>query len=119
MLNLILLILLTIVALKIVDFLLPDFAIHGSGSALIVFAIVLGLMNWLVKPALVFFSFPFIVLTIGLFYFAINALVLYFTAMIVPGVLSTNLFGIVMGSTMVSVVHWILTVIFRVKKKES
>ena len=83
-----------------------------------IFAIVLGLLNWLIKPILVFFSFPLIILTIGLFYFVINALVLYIATLIMPGVLTATLPGILFGSILISFFHWLLSYVFRIKKDE-
>lgn len=115
MLNLLLRLFITMVALKAADVLLPNFNLHGTIYNIAFFSILLGLLNWLVKPVLVFFSVPLLILTIGLFYFAINALILYFTSLILPGVLTGTLGGFVAGSIFVTVFHWILSGIFRVR----
>jgi putative membrane protein len=39
-------------------------------------AIVLGLLNFFVKPILLLFTFPLTILTLGLFYFVINAIII-------------------------------------------
>jgi putative membrane protein len=63
---------------------LPGFEIASFGSALIA-AIVLGLMNAIVKPILFVITLPFTILTLGLFLFVLNAIVLWLTALLVPG----------------------------------
>jgi Predicted membrane protein len=103
-------------ALKGADILLPNFNLHGGFWTLVGFTIVLGLLNWIVKPILIFFSIPLIVLTIGFFYLVINALILYFASVVFPGVLSATTFGVFWGSVIVSVLHWLLTAIFRGKR---
>jgi len=118
MINLVIRLLITMAALKSADFFLDNFNLRGDFFSLFCFSIVLGLLNWLIKPILVFFSVPFIVLTIGLFYLVINALLLYVSSLLMPGVLSATTFGIFWGSLLVSIFHWFLTVLFRVREKK-
>lgn len=58
--------------------------IDGFGTALVV-ALVLGLLNALLRPILGFLSFPLLILTFGLFSFVINALIFYLAARLVTG----------------------------------
>ena len=108
----------TMAALKGADYLLGNFTLTGGFTSLFWFSIVLGLLNWLLKPILVFFSVPFIVLTAGLFYLIINALILYATSGLMPGVLSASTFGIFWGSFVISILHWLLTLLFRAREKK-
>ena len=64
--------------------LLPGFEVTGWGPALLA-AVVLALMNTLVKPILFVLTLPFILITLGLFLFVLNAIVLWLTALLVPG----------------------------------
>lgn len=48
-------------------------------------AVVFGILNALVKPILVILSLPITLLTLGIFYFIINGLILYMTSAIVSG----------------------------------
>ncbi|HSE39876.1 MAG TPA: phage holin family protein [Acidobacteriota bacterium] len=118
MLNIILRLFVTILALLLTDYFLANFNLHGGWVQLLWFGIVIGLLNWLIKPVLVFFSFPLIILTIGLFYFVINALVLYIATLIMPGVLTATMPGILFGSILMSFFHWLLSIIFRVRKQD-
>lgn len=118
MVNLILRVLITMAALKVADLLLPDFELHGDLVHFVGFALAVGLLNWCIKPVLVFFSVPLIILTIGFFYFVINAVIIYCATKIVPGFLSADGLGLLFGSTIVSIVHWFLTVILRVEKRK-
>jgi putative membrane protein len=116
MINLFIRLLITMAALKGADILLDNFQLHGGFLRLLWFTILLGLLNWLIKPVLVFFSIPLIVLTIGFFYLIINALILYATSYLMPGVLTATTFGIFWGSILISLFHWILTILFRVRE---
>lgn len=52
----------------------------GTPAALIGVALVFGIVNTLVKPIVQFFSFPFIIVTLGLFLLVINAVMLMVTS---------------------------------------
>ena len=110
--------LITMAALKGADLCLPNFNLHKGLLALAGFSVVLGIANWIVKPILVFFSIPLIVLSMGLFYLCINALVLYIASVIMPGELTASAWGIFWGSILVSLFHWVLTVIVRMREKQ-
>jgi len=75
---------LSAVALLIVSRLVPGFYIRGFGSALIA-ALVIGLVNATLGFFLKVLTFPFIILTLGLFWFVVNALMLMFASAFVPG----------------------------------
>jgi putative membrane protein len=87
--------------------LLQGISIRGFGSALVV-ALVLGLVNALVKPVLVFLSVPFIVLTLGLFLLVINALMLQLAAAFVDGFTVGGFWWAMLGSLCISFVAWLL-----------
>jgi putative membrane protein len=63
---------------------LPGFQVSGWGAAIFA-AIVLAVVNTLVKPVLFILTLPFTIITLGLFLFILNAIMLWLTAIIVPG----------------------------------
>ena len=63
---------------------LPGFRVNGWIPALFA-AAVLGAVNAIVKPILFVLTLPFTILTLGLFLFALNAICLWITSLIVPG----------------------------------
>jgi len=65
-------------------YLLPGIAVAGFVSAMLV-ALVLGFLNAFIKPILIFLTLPATILTLGLFIFVINALMVMLAASIVPG----------------------------------
>ncbi|MCD8506424.1 MAG: phage holin family protein [Alkalibacterium thalassium] len=73
----------TLIFLALAGF-LQGFQIDSWGTALIA-AVVFGVLNVIVKPILVILSLPITVMTLGLFYFIINGLMLWFTAALVSG----------------------------------
>lgn len=72
-------------ALLIADAMLASLTVSGFWAAL-AFGLVLGILNALVRPILLFLTFPINLLTLGLFTFVINALVLWLAVSIVAGV---------------------------------
>ncbi|HWY76973.1 MAG TPA: phage holin family protein [Verrucomicrobiae bacterium] len=52
---------------------------------LIIATLVLGILNAILRPLLTLLALPLVILTLGLFYFIINALLLYFVGNVVSG----------------------------------
>ena len=75
---------LSAVALMIVAHLVPGFYIRSFAAALIA-ALVIGLVNATLGFLLKVLTFPFIILTLGLFWFVVNALMLIVASKLVPG----------------------------------
>ena len=82
--------------------------LKGFGAAFAV-ALVLGLINTLVRPILLFFSFPFIILTLGLFLLVINALMLQLAAILVSGFSIESFWWAMAGSVVISAIAWLLS----------
>jgi len=70
--------------LLLVANLVRDFELEDTVSALLA-ALVLGLANAVIRPVLLVLTFPLTVLTLGLFLFVVNAIVLKLSAAVVPG----------------------------------
>jgi|SRR5690242_4087555 putative membrane protein len=99
------------VAIQIV----PGVAFQGPWPRLILVALVLGLLNALVRPVLVLLSCPMLILTLGLFTFVINALVLWLTSALSGGLgLGFHVAGFgaaFLGALVVSIVSFLLSVL--------
>jgi len=76
--------LLTGVAVVVSSYILPGVHVDGFGSALIV-ALVLAILNAIVRPILVFLTIPVTFLTLGLFLLVINALIIMLADYLVDG----------------------------------
>lgn len=87
--------------------------VQSFWAAMIV-ALVLGLINAIVRPVLVFFSIPFIVLSLGLFLLVINAGMLFLSSLFVSGFSVDGFWPAVFGSVVISIISWLLSTIFRV-----
>jgi putative membrane protein len=93
----------------VATYLLPDqLHVQDAGSALL-FAIVLGLLNALLKPILLLLTLPLNILTLGLFTLVINAIVFWLATMFPLGVSVTGFVSAFIAALVVSVVSFILS----------
>ncbi|MFA5664454.1 phage holin family protein [Castellaniella sp.] len=95
--------LLNAIALLIVAWVLPGIVVSSFGSALIA-ALVLGLLNAVVKPLLVLLTLPLTVVTLGLFLLVINALVFWFAGSILRGFQVDGFWWALLGAAIYSLV---------------
>lgn len=72
-------------------------------------AAVLGILNALFRPLLIVITLPINILTLGLFTFVINALLLKMVSGVVPGFYVYGFWSAVFGSLIISLVSWLLS----------
>jgi putative membrane protein len=94
-------------ALWIATYFVPGVRVSSPG-ALLVAALVLGLVNALVRPILFLVTLPITVITLGLFYLVVNGLAFGLAAALVPGFTVSSFTSAILGALVVSVVSWIL-----------
>lgn len=92
----------------LVAYLLKGIHVNGFGSALIA-ALVLGLVNTLIRPILVILTLPVTLLTLGLFIFIINALLFLFVGNLLAGFQVASFGAALLGSILYSVISWLLS----------
>ena len=83
--------------------------------AAIVLAVVLAILNAIVKPILIFFTFPLTIVTLGLFLFVINALIILLADNLVDGFRVDGFWWALLFSLLLSIVT---AVLFKEDKKE-
>ncbi|MGX5658778.1 phage holin family protein [Castellaniella ginsengisoli] len=91
------------VALLVVAYILPGITVASFGSALIA-ALVLGLLNAVVKPLLILLTLPLTIVTLGLFLLVLNALVFWFAGSILKGFQVDGFWWAVIGAIVYSLV---------------
>ncbi len=104
--RLILKVLLTAAALLLVAYYVPGVAVASFYTALVV-AIVLGLLNLVVKPILVLLTLPITLLSLGLFTLVINAGLFWFAGTFVKGFSVDGFVPAFIGALIVSVISWL------------
>ncbi|MFO7542440.1 MAG: phage holin family protein [Thiobacillus sp.] len=113
--RLLLLWLMNALALLAVTYLLPAIQVTGFGSALIA-ALVLGLVNTLVRPVLALLTLPITVLSLGLFYLVLNALLFWLVGALLPGFEVQGFVAALIGATLYGLIAWTLALLIPNKK---
>jgi len=83
--------------------LVPGITIEGVGT-LVLAALIMGLINGLVRPAVIFFTLPITIVTFGLFLLVINAALFGATAALLGGFEVAGFFSALLGWFIVSLV---------------
>lgn len=97
-------------ALLLVAHLYPGVVVSSFTSALIA-ALVLGLMNTLLRPVLVLLTLPVTVLSLGLFLFVINALMFWAAASVLDGLAVNGFWAALVGSLIYSLCGMLIDVV--------
>jgi putative membrane protein len=95
----------------------PGITFHGDWLRLLLCGILLGLFNLTVRPIAVFLSFPLLLLSLGLFSFVLNALLLWLAQFILPGYKVAGFVPALLGALVLGLVNWALNTLFGTKKK--
>ena len=95
-------------ALGAAAWLLDGIQLSGEFFDVLLVALVFGLLNAVLKPILLIFSFPLLVLTLGLFALVVNAVMLLLTARILDDFTVAGFWTAVLGSIVISIVTMIL-----------
>jgi putative membrane protein len=100
------------VALAVTAWLLPGVAV-SSLSALLVAALVLGLLNAVVKPVLVLLTLPLTILTLGIFYLILNGVMFALASVLVPGFHVAGFGAAFFGAIVMGLCSMLLTAVLR------
>ena len=95
-------------ALAAAAWLLPGITMSGGFFDVLLVALVFGLLNALLKPILIFFSIPLLILTLGLFALVVNAVMLLLTSRLLSDFDVSGFWAAVLGSIVISVVTMLL-----------
>lgn len=99
--------LISAVSLLIVAHIVPGFEVQGFGVALVA-SLVVGLVNGTLGFLLKILTFPLTVLTLGLFLFIVNAFMLEFASLLVPGFIVRGFLPAFLGAIVLALVHMVL-----------
>ena len=90
----------------------PGITFNGNWLNLLVGGAIFGLFNFFVRPIATLLSLPFLILTLGLFYFVLNGILLYVAAKLIPGYHVSGLGAAILGSIVIAVVNWLVHGVF-------
>jgi putative membrane protein len=90
--------------------------VHGltidAPMTLLVAAVLLGVVNAIVRPLVILLTLPFTVVTLGLFLLVVNAAMLALVAALLPGMQLSGFWAAFWAALLVSIVSWIGSMIF-------
>jgi len=96
------------IALMALPYLMHSVTVTNIGAALVA-ALVLGLVNTLIRPALVVLTLPVTLLSLGLFILVINALLFWLVSSLVPGFHVAGFGSAFLAAILYSVISWALS----------
>jgi putative membrane protein len=105
-------------ALLAVAYLLPAIHVDSIGTALVA-ALVLGLVNTVIRPLLVLLTLPVTLLSLGLFIFVINGLLFWFVGSILAGFRVDGFWPATFGAIAYSLVSWALNGLLNPRKEST
>lgn len=108
--------LLNTLALIITTYLVPGFKVDNIQTAVLA-AIVLGVLNTFIKPVLSFLAAPLTFLTLGLFSFVVNAIVLWLASTLVGGLTIDGWLSAILAAIVLSVVSTTLSLLLKDLKR--
>jgi putative membrane protein len=111
-------ILLTALAVIVLAGILPGIAVSGYFYAIIV-AVVIALLNMIVKPLLIFFTLPATIVTFGLFIFVINAIIILLADKLTDGFAVSGFFAALLFSILLSIFRSALFSLLKENKKSN
>ena len=98
---------LSALCLLLVAHFVPGFLVSGFGTALIA-AVVIGLVNSTLGALLKLITFPLAILTLGIFWLIVNALMLKFASLLVPGFVVRGFLPALWGAILLSVLNMVV-----------
>jgi putative membrane protein len=112
-------------ALAVAAWLFTGIVVNGASNGdrvltLLVVALIFGVVNEIVRPVVSLLSIPLYVLTLGLFYFVVNALMLWLTSWVCDligiGFRVHGFWTAVFGAVVISVVSWVMGMVLPAEK---
>lgn len=92
-------------ALLALPYIFSSIQVDGFYTALIV-ALILGLINSVIRPVLLLLTLPLTIITLGLFIFVLNGLLFWFVASFIKGFTIAGFWPAVFGAIVYSLISW-------------
>ena len=86
----------------------PGITWKGDLIRLVIAGAILGLFNLIVRPLAMLLSLPLLVVTLGLFYFILNGILLWLAQFVLPGYAVSGLVAGILGALVMTVVNWVI-----------
>ena len=103
------------VALYATALVVPGISFRGNVVSLLVAGAIFGLFNLIVRPVALLLSLPLLIVTLGLFYFVLNGILLWVASFFLPGYNVAGILPGILGSLVFAIVNWALNALFSPK----
>jgi putative membrane protein len=100
------------VALYATALVVPGISFQGNVVMLLVAGAIFGLFNLIVRPVAMLLSLPLLIVTLGLFYFVLNGILLWVASFFLPGYNVAGVVAGILGSLVFAIVNWALHALF-------
>jgi len=94
----------------------PGIVFRGDVLTLLLGGAILGLFNLIVRPLAMIISLPLLILTLGLFYFVLNGILLWLVSLLIPGYVVQGLVPGIRGALVITIINWVLGALVGSKK---
>jgi len=101
-----------IIALWVASELLADISYGGNEWVLVLAALVFSVVNIFVRPLVILFTLPLVILTLGIALFFVNLLMLYLTSWIVDDFTVDSFWEAILATIIIWIVNMILEALF-------
>ena len=86
----------------------PGITWKGDLIRLVIAGAILGLFNLIVRPLAMLLSLPLLIVTLGLFYFILNGILLWLAQFVLPGYAVSGLVAGILGALVMTLVNWVI-----------
>jgi putative membrane protein len=100
------------VALYATALVVPGITFHGGLASLLVAGAIFGLFNLIVRPVAMILSIPLLIVSLGLFYFVLNGILLWLASFFLPHYSVSGVWAGILGSLVFTLVNWALHALF-------
>ena len=86
----------------------PGITWKGDLIRLVIAGAILGLFNLIVRPLAMLLSLPLLIVTLGLFYFILNGILLWLAQFVLPGYAVSGIVAGILGALVMTLVNWVV-----------
>jgi len=94
-----------ILGLYLAESWVPGFSVMGGWKELFVTGLVLGILNWILRPIIKLVTFPLIALSLGLFLIVINAIIIWLTSQFTGFITIENYIALLWATLLISIIN--------------
>ena len=98
----------TVAAIMLTVYIVPGVVITGGWTSILLAALVWSVISMVIKPVLTILTLPITLITFGLFYFVLNALLFWAMTLIVPGFSVAGFWAALLGALVLSILSWFI-----------